>query len=171
VITNNATGKGGPRLEGRYGAESCCLQGGCAVVIAAVNCRWVMAAIQAAISAIARPTTRSGASRFSGFSSDHAVGAEALRILKPLGIDAAVTALKVETGETSAALRQLALALQQARYEATHARRQYDAVDPWSEAGTRRCRSCTRSKEGSPCSRQRSHRHWMSTARSGCKGE
>ena len=41
------------------------------------------------------------------------------RILKPLGIDAAVKALKVETGETSATQRQLALALQQARYEAT----------------------------------------------------
>lgn len=119
MITNNATGKGGRRLERRYGAASCCLQGCCAVVTAAVNCRWVMAARRAAISALARPPARSGASRFGGFSSDHAVGAEALRILKPLGIDAAVTALKVETGETSAALRQLALALQQARYEAT----------------------------------------------------
>jgi Recombinase zinc beta ribbon domain len=65
-----------------------------------------------------------------GFSSDRAVSAEVLRILKPLGVDAAVKALNVETSETSAAQKQLTLALQQARYEAAHARRQYDAVDP-----------------------------------------
>jgi DNA invertase Pin-like site-specific DNA recombinase len=61
---------------------------------------------------------------------DHVVGAEVVRVLKPLGIDAAVKALDAQTSETSAAERQLALALQQARYEAAHARRQYDAVDP-----------------------------------------
>ena len=53
-----------------------------------------------------------------------------LRILKPLGIDAAVKAIETQTSETSAAQRQLELSLQQARYEAAHARRQYDAVDP-----------------------------------------
>ena len=53
-----------------------------------------------------------------------------LRVLKPLGIDAAVKALEAQTSETSAAQRQLELALQQARFEAAHARRQYDAVDP-----------------------------------------
>ena len=37
---------------------------------------------------------------------------------------------QAQTGETSAAQRQLELALQQARFEAAHARRQYDAVDP-----------------------------------------
>ena len=41
-----------------------------------------------------------------------------------------VKALEAQTGETSAAQRQLELALQQARFEAAHARRQYDAVDP-----------------------------------------
>ena len=46
----------------------------------------------------------------------HAVGAEVLRVLKPLGIDAAVKALEAQTSETSAAQRQLELALQQARY-------------------------------------------------------
>jgi DNA invertase Pin-like site-specific DNA recombinase len=61
---------------------------------------------------------------------DHVVGTEVVRVLKPLGIDAAVKALDAQTSETSAAERQLALALQQARYEAAHARRQYDAVDP-----------------------------------------
>jgi hypothetical protein len=39
-------------------------------------------------------------------------------------------ALEVQASEISAARRQLALALTQARYDAAHARRQYDAVDP-----------------------------------------
>ena len=47
---------------------------------------------------------------------------------KPLGIDAAVKALDAQAGETSAAKRQLEL--QQAPFEAAHARRQYDAIDP-----------------------------------------
>ena len=50
--------------------------------------------------------------------------------MKPLGVDAAVRALDAMAGETSAARRQLELALQRARFEASHARRQYDAVDP-----------------------------------------
>jgi hypothetical protein len=50
--------------------------------------------------------------------------------LKPLGIDAAVKALEAQAGEKSAAQRQLQLALQRARFDAAHARRQYDAVDP-----------------------------------------
>src|SRR5215472_11527022 len=36
----------------------------------------------------------------------------------------------VSPATTTAAERQLELSLQQARYEAAHARRQYDAVDP-----------------------------------------
>ena len=67
---------------------------------------------------------------FGGLRADHAVGTEVLRILKPLGIDAAVKALEAQAGETSAAQRQLELGLQQARFSAAHARRQYDAVDP-----------------------------------------
>jgi DNA invertase Pin-like site-specific DNA recombinase len=67
---------------------------------------------------------------FGGVRADHAVGTEVLRVLKPLGIDAAVKALDAQAGETSAAKRQLELALQRARFEAAHARRQYDAVDP-----------------------------------------
>ncbi len=67
---------------------------------------------------------------FGGLRADHAVGTEVLRVLKPLGIDAAVKALEAQTSETSAAQRQLELALQQARFSAAHARRQYDAVDP-----------------------------------------
>lgn len=67
---------------------------------------------------------------FGGLRADEAVGKEVLRVLKPLGIDAAVKALEVQASETSARQRQLELALQQARYEAAHARQQYDAVDP-----------------------------------------
>jgi len=67
---------------------------------------------------------------FGSLRADHAIGTEVLRVLKPLGIDAAVKALEAQTSETSAARRQLELALQQARFSAAHARRQYDAVDP-----------------------------------------
>jgi DNA invertase Pin-like site-specific DNA recombinase len=67
---------------------------------------------------------------FGGLRADQAVGTEVVRVLKPLGIDAAVKALEAQTSESSAARKQLELALAQARYEATHARRQYDAVDP-----------------------------------------
>ena len=61
---------------------------------------------------------------------DAAVSNEVLRIVKPLGIDAAVKAIEAQSREMTAAQRQHELALQQARYEAAHARRQYDAVDP-----------------------------------------
>jgi hypothetical protein len=67
---------------------------------------------------------------FGGLRADDAVGTEVLRVLKPLGIDAAVKALAAQAGETSAAQRQLDLALQEAHFAAAHARRQYDAVDP-----------------------------------------
>jgi DNA invertase Pin-like site-specific DNA recombinase len=63
-------------------------------------------------------------------SADAAVGTEVLRVLAPLGMDAALKVLDAQTSETSATERQLELALAQARYEVAHARRQYDAVDP-----------------------------------------
>jgi DNA invertase Pin-like site-specific DNA recombinase len=66
----------------------------------------------------------------SGLSIDAAVAKEVLRILKPLGMEAAVKAIEAQSTETTVAERQLQLALQQARYEVAHARRQYDAVDP-----------------------------------------
>jgi hypothetical protein len=77
--------------------------------------------------------TNHGAKRcisVSGLSLDAAIAGEVLRILRPLGVEAAVKALEAQSGETTAAERQLELSLQQARYEAAHARRQYDAVDP-----------------------------------------
>ena len=67
---------------------------------------------------------------FGSLRADAAVGTEVLRVLRPLGIDAAVKALAAQSSETSAAQRQLDLALQEAHFAAAHARRQYDAVDP-----------------------------------------
>jgi hypothetical protein len=61
---------------------------------------------------------------------DAAISNEVLRVLKPLGIEAALKAIEAQSSTTSPAERQLELSLQQARYEAAHARRQYDAVDP-----------------------------------------
>lgn len=57
---------------------------------------------------------------FGGLRADHAVGSEVLRVLKPLGINAAVKALEAQTSETSAAQRQLDMALQQARFSAAY---------------------------------------------------
>src|SRR5689334_477466 len=61
---------------------------------------------------------------------DQAVGVEILRLLKPLGVDAALNAISARTAEAAEKQRQLELALQQARYESNLARRQYDVVDP-----------------------------------------
>ena len=66
----------------------------------------------------------------SGLTIDGAVSGEVLRILKPLGTEAAIRAVATQTSRTSVAQRQLELSLEQARFEAAHARRQYDAVDP-----------------------------------------
>jgi DNA invertase Pin-like site-specific DNA recombinase len=66
----------------------------------------------------------------SGLSIDAAISKEVLRVLKPLGIEAALRAIEAQSSTTTAAERQLELSLQQVRYEAAHARRQYDAVDP-----------------------------------------
>jgi excisionase family DNA binding protein len=67
---------------------------------------------------------------FGNFRVDQGVGAEVIRLLKPLGIDAAIRAIEAQDVEADQTRRQAELALEQARYEAGHARRQYDAVDP-----------------------------------------
>jgi DNA invertase Pin-like site-specific DNA recombinase len=130
VLTNNATGKGGATVKGAVRRGELLLAG-------LLRCGYCGRKLQVGYGGKTGryfcPRTTEGTERcisFGGFSSDRAVGAEVLRILKPLGVDAAVKALNVETSETSAAQKQLTLALQQARYEAAHARRQYDAVDP-----------------------------------------
>jgi excisionase family DNA binding protein len=61
---------------------------------------------------------------------DQAISAEVLRLLQPLGVEAAIKAIEVHDAETDERRRQTELALEQARYEAARARRQYDAVDP-----------------------------------------
>ena len=53
-----------------------------------------------------------------------------IECIQPLGIEAALAALHERGREDAEKRRQIELALEQARFEATHARRQYDAVDP-----------------------------------------
>jgi DNA invertase Pin-like site-specific DNA recombinase len=74
-----------------------------------------------------------GAGRCISFGSlriEMAVCREMLRLLDPLGIAAALGAIEVHRHEVSDKRRQIELALNQARFEAARARRQYDAVDP-----------------------------------------
>src|ERR1700757_5391386 len=67
---------------------------------------------------------------FSNMRVDAAVSAEVLRAISPLAIEAALRLIADRERADAERLRQSELALEQARYEATHARRQYDAVDP-----------------------------------------
>ncbi|MET3524690.1 zinc ribbon domain-containing protein [Mesorhizobium abyssinicae] len=61
---------------------------------------------------------------------DEAVGAEIVRLLQPLGVEAAIQAIAQREHQSGEKQRQIELALEQARYEAIRARRQYDTVDP-----------------------------------------
>jgi DNA invertase Pin-like site-specific DNA recombinase len=61
---------------------------------------------------------------------DAAVGAEVVRLLQPLGVEAAAHAIAEGEQRAGEKRRQVELALEQARYEAARARRGYDAVDP-----------------------------------------
>jgi DNA invertase Pin-like site-specific DNA recombinase len=61
---------------------------------------------------------------------DEAVGAEIVRFLQPLGVEAAIRAIEDCERQAGEKQRQVELALEQARYEAARARRQYDAVNP-----------------------------------------
>jgi excisionase family DNA binding protein len=67
---------------------------------------------------------------FSNMRTDAAVSAEVLRAVSPLGLDAALQLIGDRERADAERLRQSELALEQARYEETHARRQYDAIDP-----------------------------------------
>ena len=67
---------------------------------------------------------------FGGLRADRAVSDQLLQALTPLGIEAALEAMETLQGASSERIRQKRLALDQARYEVTRARRQYDAVDP-----------------------------------------
>ncbi|HEV8256983.1 MAG TPA: recombinase family protein [Casimicrobiaceae bacterium] len=132
VIANNATGKGSAMAKGAVRRGELLLPG----LLRCGHCgRKLHVSYSGKLGRYScyGARTNHGTARcisISGLSIDAAVSAEVLRILKPLGTDAAVRAINAQTHETSAAQRQLELSLQQARYEAAHARRQYDAVDP-----------------------------------------
>jgi DNA invertase Pin-like site-specific DNA recombinase len=66
---------------------------------------------------------------FGGMRVDRAIGAEVIERLQPLGIEAAIGAMEARRAENAQKCRQVELAIEQARYEAARARRQYDAVD------------------------------------------
>jgi excisionase family DNA binding protein len=61
---------------------------------------------------------------------DHAVSEEVLQLLQPFGMEAALRAIEAQDEETAETRRQVELALQQARFAADRARRQYDAIEP-----------------------------------------
>lgn len=67
---------------------------------------------------------------FSGMRADRMVSKEVLDRLQPLGVEAALTAIEARDHRRSEKQDQLEFALQQARYEAARAQRQYDAADP-----------------------------------------
>jgi len=61
---------------------------------------------------------------------DAAVSEEVLRVIAPLGLEAALQAIADRERTGSERLQHIELALEQARYEAARAHRQYNAVDP-----------------------------------------
>ena len=61
---------------------------------------------------------------------DAAVSAEVLSLIAPLGLEAALQAIADRERDGTQRVRQIELALEQARYEAARSHRQYDAVDP-----------------------------------------
>ena len=67
---------------------------------------------------------------FGGLRVDRAVAQEVLEQLRPLGIEAAMAAMHDHGQEHLGKGRQLANALEQARFEAARAHRQYDEADP-----------------------------------------
>jgi excisionase family DNA binding protein len=67
---------------------------------------------------------------FGGMRVDRALAKEVLDRLQPLGVEAALAAIEARSQQRSEKRGQLELALQQARYEAARAQRQYDAADP-----------------------------------------
>jgi len=61
---------------------------------------------------------------------DEAVSREVLIALRPIGVQAALHAIEQRADDDDAKRRQLELALEQARFEAARAQRQFDVVDP-----------------------------------------
>lgn len=67
---------------------------------------------------------------FGGFRVDNAVTDYLLKVLSSVGLEASLDAIRKLNNETDSVKRQRELELEQARYEALRARRQYNAVDP-----------------------------------------
>ncbi len=67
---------------------------------------------------------------FGGMHVDRVLAKEVLDRLQPLGVEAALAVIEARSQRRSEKKDQLELALQQARYEAARAQRQYDAADP-----------------------------------------
>ncbi len=71
-----------------------------------------------------------GCISFGSLRVDEAVSREVLSALRPIGVQAALHAIEQRAGDGQDKRRQLELALEQARFEAARAQRQFDAVDP-----------------------------------------
>lgn len=67
---------------------------------------------------------------FAGFKVEQAVVEMVLEACQPMAIEASLRVLSAEGIEQDQKKRRLELALERVRYEAEHAQRQYDAVDP-----------------------------------------
>jgi excisionase family DNA binding protein len=67
---------------------------------------------------------------FGGMRIDRMVAREVIERLQPLGVEAALEAMKTQGAEQSEKLSQLQRSLEQAQYEVSRAYRQYNAVDP-----------------------------------------
>jgi DNA invertase Pin-like site-specific DNA recombinase len=67
---------------------------------------------------------------FGGFRVDQVVTEHLFEVLSPIGLEASVNAIKKINNESGTVRRQRELELEQARYEALRAKRQYNAVDP-----------------------------------------
>ena len=67
---------------------------------------------------------------FGGLRADRMVSEQLLQSLAPLAIESAIEAIESLRGGGDERIHQKALALEQAHYEVTRARRHYDAVDP-----------------------------------------
>ena len=74
--------------------------------------------------------TPRGCISFGSLRVDEAVSREVLSLLRPIGVQAALHAIEQRADDEHAKRRQLELALEQARFEAARAQRQFDAVDP-----------------------------------------
>ena len=67
---------------------------------------------------------------FAAFRVDQAVEAEVLKACERFGVEASIQVITETNSEIEQKRKLLEIALEKARYEVDHARRQYDAVDP-----------------------------------------